>query len=217
MVEYSISKAFYKGACEDKIKVPSRMRFLCKEGEVGDLLYKGGYNHYLGIVEKEFSEGYNGETFGDYVIDVFTNVIMHDEVPSISSDELTSMLSKYHIYKFTEAAYNVSLKDSQFTYEKVMDERLYEACKILSIEGPFSVSVVRVVCNSFIPTDNTEVSLITTDRNVKIRSLCDERSPYLKQYVKVDKDDTLFLSALSDVMGKFSISEEMVKTIRSKH
>lgn len=202
MKEYKVSRGYYGGIEDTTIEVPDNMRFICRNGDVGHGIHNGGYNHYLGIVKSD------EPNFGEYYIDLFNDIKPYDELPLISSDEITDILSKYYIYETREGDGKLVFEDSKVRIVKTSPDKLIYAHKILRVEGPFAVTMCTVTLGSIFNKD-ADNRLFSIEFGVD-KELNNYTTNYLtcvKTTIQVTEDSTKFLQALNKVIEKCGIKK----------
>lgn len=203
MKEYKVSRGYYGGTEDTTIKVPDDMKFICREGDIGHGIHNGGYNHYLGIVKS------NEPNFGEYYIDLFDDIKPYDELPLISSDEITDILSKYYIYETREAKGKVVVEDDKLRFVQTSPEKLIYVHKILRVEGPFAVTMCTVTLGSIFNED-ADGRIFSIDLEVN-EELDKYTTDYLtrKTIIQVTEDSTKFLQALNKVIENCGIKKDI--------
>ena len=199
MKEYKVNRGYYGGTEDTTIKVPDDMKFICRGGDVGRKVHNGGYNHYLGIVKS------NEPNFGEYYIDFFDDIKPYDELPLISSDEITNILSKYYIYETREAKGKLVFEDNKIKFVKTSPEKLVYAHKILRIEGPFAVTMCTVTLGSIF---NEDARIYSIELKVD-EELNKYTTDTKKTLIQVTEDSTKFLQSLNKVIENCGIKKDI--------
>ena len=209
MKKYRINRGIYGGTEDSIIEVPDEMRFIFKDGSVGRRR-TNGHNHYLGVAPKKCTKNSN-EFFGDYMLKVFYDTKFYDDIPLISSEELTNLLSKYYIY-----SYIPTIIDNEYGYDEehktlfendsdkivIIPPRLFECAKLISIEGPYDITTSEVTIGSWLRYDLRPVNqMMVVQREYDYLF----NHPLGHIVKEVSKDSTIFMNSVKQVMNNMQI------------
>lgn len=178
---------WYEGVTDEVIELPDDTIFIYKDGDVGDLCYKG-FNHYLAAtkseieLENDLSYSVCAEFPGITFIQ-FDNCIF-DKIPLVSGEEFYNrlQLGNYFVFRSTKGEYEVNWKevDGRTTLHstEIASPKPISITKILSIEGPYRISVFTVQIRSWsgdedlysIANSNfVDLSSLTIDTSLEVR------------------------------------------------